>query len=79
MRGSVISETLFREGLSMILEGKYKFAEVPCPDTSELVKGYEIRFSMKSVIDSIAKRRNKYLVKYFPVLFLKKIMLQANR
>ncbi len=74
IRKSVPSEKKFSESLMDIIEQRTKPCFVECPDTSAFRRDYIARFNKKTIVNAIAKRKNKKLATSFPEIFLSKVV-----
>lgn len=74
IKNRVISEDAFTKMLSDIMNGKAESRYAKCPDTEGFQHEYVNRFSKKTIVDAVAKRKNKSLVFCFPKLFATKVI-----
>lgn len=75
----VISEKDFTANLSSIMEGKAEKRYAECPDTEGFRHEYIGRFNKKSILNSIACKKNKSLISSFPEAFIAKFIAKAVR
>lgn len=75
----VPSQEEFAKNLSNILEEKAEYRYADCPDTERFRKEYISRFNKIIIEDAVGIRKNKSLIRYFPMLFINRLNRKVFR
>lgn len=73
LRNSVYDEKMFENGLNLIIKehrSQSKFGAINEYDTSEFRSEYKNRYSQSRLYGSLAKKKNVFLIKFFPKEFI---------
>lgn len=82
LKGAVITEECFVRNIRMMVEEhrtEFSYDKVERVDTTRFRKEYLERFTYEDIVKSIATRRNKKLIKYFPKEFISMIYYKMKK
>lgn len=73
LEGAVVTEQCFVRNIKMLIEDQktgFPYSEIKPVDTTQFRKECLERFTFENVVNSIAQQRHKFLIKYFPDIFI---------
>lgn len=73
LEGAVVTEECFIRNVRMLIEEQkteFSYDKVEPVDTTQFRKEYLERFCFNDIVNSIANKRNKILIRYFPGIFI---------